>query len=201
MKDLIQRLLVKASSVITPLISKVHSPWSKKLIHAYDYREAMKKNLPIGSVILTRTLGELSDPFIPGFWSHVAIYLGDGFVMEATTHGVVKTDIIDVLLTKDYAAAFVPLFALPEQMVAASKFAASQEGKAYDFEFATSDIQKFYCSELVYWAYEQAMNGEPEFTLRKVLGRDTVAPSDFAEAKDKWLCVWRSKSCQGVIAC
>jgi len=54
-----------------------------------------------------------------------------------------------------------------------------------------SDIEKFYCSELVYFAYDKAVQHSP-FKLRTTLGRETVTPQDFYNAKKKFKQIWHS---------
>lgn len=138
-------------------------------------------------------MGELTNFFIDGYFKHVAILTDRGTVIEATTHGVIETDLIDFLLRKDYFAVYLPLFADLDQMIAACEFAKAQVGKAYDYEFATSDIKSFYCAEIIYTAYQTAVGDSP-FTLRPRLGQLTVLPNDVADAKSKWQKVYHSRS-------
>jgi uncharacterized protein YycO len=92
---------------------------------------------------------------------------------------------------KDQIMALKPRFATSQQMLKTAQLCREQLGKAYDFEFASSDISKFYCSELITWAYNKICPNFP-FKTREVMGRDTVLPSDFPNASDKWAIVWAS---------
>lgn len=185
-------MLVHLVSTITQFALRFHK--SPKKISGKDYR-SFGESFPIaGSVLVTLTDGEVGNYFIPDYWSHVAIYTGEGTVIEATaTGGVVETDLIDFMLRKDYVVAVEPKFASISQMKQAVEHARTQIGKGYDFEFNYSDVESFYCSELVYWSYLQVIPSSP-FTLREILGVMSVIPSDFVNAVEHWNKRWQSTS-------
>jgi uncharacterized protein YycO len=133
---------------------------------------------------VTRTEGELTNLFIPGYWSHCAVYVGGGFVMEAIGKGVAKTDLTDFLMGKDHAMILRPLFANDAQMAKAAAWSLTQEGLPYDYEFEGGS-KKFYCAMLYYAALKVGMDGQSPFTLRETWGVQTVTPDDFPNAKDK----------------
>lgn len=190
MKDFLQRALLKTVSKLTRLSSRIYVPFSRKLIRAAHYH-AIRYKIKPGTVLLSRIEGEFSSMVIPGFWTHVGI-VGDNLtVIEAATHGVKETDLIDFMLKKDHVCALDPLFADSEQMIKAMLKIKEQIGKPYDFSMNQSDIKSFYCSELVYFGYREAVDQSP-FTLRTTLGRHTVTPQDFFDAKAKFKQVWHS---------
>lgn len=190
MKDFLQRSILKIVSFCSKFMSKIHSPWTHKKMSAAHYHSIRFKINP-GTVLLSQTDGEFSNLFIPGFWSHAAIVSENLTVIEATSHGVVETDLIDFIMKKDTVVALEPLFADADQMIQAMVVAKLQMGKSYDFELNRTDIEKFYCSELVYFAYDKAVQHSP-FKLRTTLGRETVTPQDFFDAKKKFKQVWHS---------
>lgn len=191
MLDAIRRTLLAASVPFTKRLGKVHSPFSHKEISGMHYMDAKTKLIP-GQVLLTRTEGELTTAFIPGFWTHGAIYAGDGWVIEAIGAGVVKTDLVSFMMTKDVMAACTPLFATTEQRQAAVAWAVKQLGDPYDYDFISGN-KAFYCFELTYAAYQEATGKASPWQLRKTLGVDTVIGDDFEKAKDKWLFGWDSR--------
>ena len=188
----IQRNLLKLASHFSQKIAKVYMPFSRKKIEQDDY-EHMLAVLKVGDVISTKTRGELSNLFIPGFWSHVGIYAGGGKVIEATTHGVVETNLAWFLFGKDYCAVSRPNFLNDDQKWLAVDFCKRQVGKPYDFSFNTSDIDKFYCSEIVFHAFKFVL-GQSPFKLKVVLGQETIAPSDFYDASKLFYKIYLSKS-------
>jgi uncharacterized protein YycO len=192
MKDLLQKFLLQNAGKLSRAISKVHAPWTRKLVTEEDFL-AMDKLLKIGDVISTKTNGELSNPFVPGFWGHVGVYVGNGMVVQATTHGVISTHLAWFLKDKDYCAVSRPNFLSEDQCWLVADYCKQQVGKQYDFSFNTSDIEKFYCSELYYSAIKFVI-GESPFKLKKILGQETVAPSDFYEATKLFVRIFKSKS-------
>lgn len=192
----IQRILLNITEFASMRIGKIHMPGSRKLITSKDYR-SIKPFLRPGMVILSYTRGEFSNWFIPGDWAHAAFIVDSTTVIEATTHGVVKTDLTDFMFKKDFIILLEPLFATELQMNEAVKIALSMEGLPYNYrmEYSASgtNIKGFYCSELLTYAFKKACSFMP-FTLRKILGIMTVAPGDFYEAKDKFKLVWESES-------
>ena len=104
-------------------------------------------------------------------------------------------------MRKDYAVVLRPLFAKEADMWMAAHMASKQLGKPlgksknfpHDFNFNLTDIKSFYCSELVWWAYNKAMGVSP-FKPREIFGHRTIAPQDFLDAKKKFRVVLASES-------
>jgi len=168
---------------LTKFIGRLHSPYSRKKIRKLDVDKALAVLKP-GMGFVTRTEGELTNSFIPGFWSHVGIYVGDEWVMEAVGKGVVKTHLIDFMMSKDQVLILVPLFANAEQLQKAARWAIAQEGLPYDYEFEGGS-KKFYCAMLYYAALKEGMDGASPFTLRKTWDVETVTPDDLPAAREK----------------
>lgn len=167
-------------------------PFSRKKFTGKDFWE-FKETIEAGDIISTRSEGELSNVFIPGFFGHVGIVASSTTIIEATTHGVVETDIYSFLLGKDYVAISRDKFLSPDQKVAMNAWLKKQLGKPYDFEFTTSDITKFYCSELAYAGFKEVTGSSP-FKLKKVLGQETIDPSDFFMSNRLFKTVWMNEA-------
>ena len=176
---------------MSPYFGKVHFPFSRKLITSKDYR-ACKSVMKNGMILVTSTRGELTTLLIPGFFSHVGSIISQNEIIEATGHGVVKTDLIDFLLSRDYAVLLKPKWLCDKQMEDAAKIAESMEGRGYDYEFS-SDSTQFYCSELAMYSYKQVDPNSP-LELRNRMGQLTFIPEDFWRAGDKFDIVWTSES-------
>lgn len=195
----LRRWLLKLSLPMTKAIGKMHAPLSHRLIHAADYRQAMEVLKP-GMPLISRCRAELSNVPIPGFYTHAAIYIGNGVVIEAVGQGVKRTDLIDFMMTKDYVCILTPTFANPTQMDLAVSWAISIIGSQYDYLFEISKgVEKaFYCAELISWSYAMAMKPLPcPFVLRETLGVQTVIPQDFYDAVTKFNVVWESQKGAG----
>lgn len=164
-----------------------HLPFTHKLVTGLDYYR-IEELLQPGDIFLTRIRGELTSLIIPGYFSHAAIYapIGTGqvneYVMEAEGPGVLQTDLVSFLLSKDIVIVLRPKLAANVNAKAAD-FATVQRGLPYDyaFHFHMTNQKAFYCSELVWWSYAQACSGAGcpcPFIPVDQLGVRTVAPDD-----------------------
>lgn len=190
MIDRIRRGILHAAYPLVRAAGKAHAPWTHKKLHAVDVDEAFACMKP-GDTIVTYTYGEFTNLVIPGRWKHVAMYVGEGMVVEAKDPCVRISDIYDFLMTKDYACAVrpdVPSDYLQQAVVIASGLI----GKPYDYFFELYRDRPnpaFYCAELPYWCYAEAMPEFP-FTLREVMGVATVKPDDYFKADKLFGRVW-----------
>lgn len=180
---------------LTKLLGKAHAPFAHKWITGADYY-ALKPKLKPGMALLTKTRGELTNLFLPGDWTHAAMYLGDNLVVEAVGKGVTVTDLVSFMVTKDFVMARRPKFLDDEGMALAAQMAESKVGLPYDWEMRSipdaltgDDVRQetdkaFYCSKLDWWGYNEAHKhifGKPApFELRDTWGVPVVTPADIA---------------------
>lgn len=129
--------------------------------------DAIPKNLDLtlreGDLLLCRS------PFsrVPGFWTHVGMYVGNEQVVEAVYEQEVKEVIISPLSQwnwpqKTCVEALSVVAADNEIRTRAVSFALSQVGKSYDSCLweKNPNEDSWYCSELVWAAYFNASNGK-----------------------------------------
>jgi uncharacterized protein YycO len=190
MKDFFQVLLLRTTTFMSKTIAKVYMPFTRKRLSSKNYRE-LKSLMMVGDVLVSRVDGELSSVFIPDFWTHAGIIKDENTVVEATTHNVIETDLIDFVMKKDYVALLRPSFCTPIEREFAAFEATQQLGKPYDYGMTYSGVESFFCSELVYYCYSVAVKHNP-FKLNRILGKTTVIPSDFYNAKDKFDLVYEA---------
>ena len=135
-----------------------------------------------GDILISREDLKLTNVFIPGFWSHVAIYVGkakfDETVVEAIGKGVVQTPFVQWVLQKDHVAVLRFKDAAFEEALTAAHFAILQEGKPYDYQIQPG-TKAWYCAELAWGAYDHSMNGKCPLKPKKVLGVDAITPESF----------------------
>lgn len=145
-------------SFLKPFIifwGKLHFPFTHKKItgkHYYQWRDKIE----IGTVFLTKTRGELSNLINPTELKHAAIYVGKiksdeiCYVQEALGSGVVYTDLVSFLTSKDLVVGLKPKFIREvngfDYMI--HEAARLYHGKPYDYLF-NKDGKAFYCFELV----------------------------------------------------
>lgn len=109
---------------------------------------------------------------LPSFASQPAILQAAGHphvIIEAVSEGVVFSSLEHSIGGGDAACAMRPRLP-PEQIREAIARAFSHVGKPYDFEFDFFSTDKLVCTELVFRAYDGAI----QFPLVEVLGRKTM---------------------------
>ena len=155
-----------------------------------ELRFTTEKMLQPGDFIVTRHDDAMSNLFLPGFWPHASLYLGnsgqrsdldlppihhpEANVLEAKKDGVLFRH-LDETLSVD---AFVVLRPRLENhfLKEALTRAISHEGKLYDFVFDFRKADKLVCSEVVYRAYHGV--GPVSFELVKRSGKLVLSAED-----------------------
>jgi len=167
-------------------------------------RDALGPLLEPGDVIITRKEYAATNYFLPGFWPHAILYLGDGEalaslglhehanmrprwqrlleidrdeprrVLEAMADGVRLRSMLSAF-SVDAVAVIRPQLTLAERAQAIGR-GLFHEGKPYDFDFDFSRSHRLVCTEVVYRSYEGI--GGLEFALTPRAGRLTLAAED-----------------------
>ena len=162
--------------------------------------EEARGKLRPGDLILVRRNGYPSNLFMPGFWTHSALYVGTaadlkelgiatqplvakhlrrdeegGAVIEAVSEGVIFTT-LEHAIHADYAAVLRPRQSKEKRALAIVR-AFDQVGKPYDFDFDFSKPDRLICTELLCLAYK----GMLTFELTRVMGRDTLPAVGIAQ--------------------
>jgi len=116
-----------------------------------------------GDIILTRRNGYVSNYFIPGYWTHSALYIGtsgekhvynDHVVIEALSEGITCRTLKKTLQV-DAFIILRPLISNIE-IDKAIENACVHIGKPYDYDFDFNTLDKIGCSELIYLSYRHA---------------------------------------------
>ena len=168
---------------------------------ALDY---LVRRLKTGDVLFTRTEHKVTTALLPGFFAHVAIYLGKaedlkrlglhkvpavqkawarlsqpseyGYVLEAKHAGVIVQP-LEKCLECDHVLALRPA-RLPGGAKALVSNAFEHYGKPYDFDFDFGRTSHVVCTELVYRPMHN--QGPYSFQLVKRMGRYTLTVDDIA---------------------
>ena len=169
-----------------------------------DIRAALAPLLEPGDVIITRKQYAATNYFLPGFWPHAILYLGEleelaelGLhehenmkprwqrlqaldageprrVLEAMADGVHLRSMLSAH-SVDGAAVIRTRLPLPQRLEAIGR-GLFHEGKPYDFDFDFTRSSRLVCTEVVYRSYEGI--GGLEFPLTPRVGRLTLAAED-----------------------
>ena len=166
--------------------------------------ERLRSLLRPGDVMIVRKEYAVTNYFLPGFWPHAALYLGeieaiqqlgldqhehvkerwcklvelnapdDHRVLESMKDGV-HIRPIQSPLESDAIVVIRPQLA-PRDVVDALGRAMFHEGKPYDFDFDFTRSECLVCTEVVYRGYEGV--GGVQFQLTRRSGRLTLSAED-----------------------
>lgn len=166
----------------------------------------LRSLLRAGDVLITRHDDAMSNLFLPGFWPHAALYIGDaneraelGLAPRLSDdvsddHGVRKYHFLEakkdgVLLRPIEETLHVDAFMIlrpkleREHRVEALSRALSHEGKLYDFMFDFRMADRLACTEVIYRSYHGV--GEEDrpvsFELKRHSGRPCISAEDLIE--------------------
>lgn len=157
-------------------------------------RQQVRGCLVPGDVLVVRKDFALTNYFLPGYWPHAALYLGeaqsrqDGSlnwqqihekagaadVLESMRDGVLLRS-IESPFGSDSVVVLRPQLT-PEQVADGLVRALTHQGKPYDFGFDFRRSDRLVCTEVVYRAYDGL--GELRFPLVSRAGRPTLSGSD-----------------------
>ena len=113
------------------------------------------KLLKRGDVVLVGGLRRFSSLIIKGQVTHAMLYVGNKRFVHAVCDGVESDSLTTIFREYDTLIILRPKTTSKEKINKAIKFTLDKIGTPFDYEF-TTDKQKFYCSELVLRALDQA---------------------------------------------
>lgn len=172
-----------------------------KLLKEKDFIKTITQKLKPLDVILEKTPFKLTDKFIPGYWGHAAIYVGNetqlkelglwenpfiikhqkaikkgACIIEAIRSDVDLRRLNQFTNIDDYAhirlKSELSLDKKREMIISAF----AQIGKKYDFRFDVESSKKLVCTELLYITFEDV-----DFSTSKNFGRNTISTDKIAE--------------------
>ncbi|MCF8362283.1 MAG: hypothetical protein K9G70_06625 [Prolixibacteraceae bacterium] len=136
------------SKIVASVISMSHlEPHPEKYIH---------KLMPLlekGDIICQKSGNRLSDKFIPGYFGHVAIYLGDSLFAEVILNGTVISKPLKFAEGDTYLIIrHKNLTPVREERVV--NLTMAQMDKKYDFQYDAESPNELTCAELIYIVYD-----------------------------------------------
>ena len=122
-------------------------------VKGHDMRKILDCLQP-GDVLLRTYNHYLGSIFVPGYWSHAALYVGDDSVIHMLGHGVCKEDILTFMRCDGIAV--LRCSRKPELVIPAIAKAKAylEAGTDYDYGFIRGDTS-LYCSEMIYHCYDK----------------------------------------------
>jgi hypothetical protein len=194
------------------VVSEMRQPFVKsagegKRVHA-DVLTELKPMLRAGDVLITRHDDAMSNLFLPGYWPHAALYIGDAeerralglsiseprlelepkdeavagyHFLEAKKDGVLLRSIEETLHV-DAFMVLRPQLAR-EHLIEALSRGLTHEGKLYDFMFDFRVADRMACTEVIYRTYHGIGDDDHAvcFELKKHSGRPCISAEDLIE--------------------
>lgn len=141
-------------------------------------------------LVLMRSPNHLTNKFIPGYFGHVGIWLGNNFVErylikpfeKHRKDGVGMVEVLrsglQISTLKEFADGEIFLVMRPENLTRKQKQSIlfnirKQLTKGYDFNFDIESPEAITCTELVYLTYDYV-----EWRIRYTMERYTISPDD-----------------------
>lgn len=162
----------------------------------------LKPLLRAGDVLITRHEDAMSNLFLPGYWPHAALYIGDAqerdqmglrlpkpsneemgglHFLEAKKDGVLLRPIEETL----HVDAFMVLRPQlrRELLIEALSRGLTHEGKMYDFMFDFRQANRLACTEVIYRTYHGIGEDADRvcFELKRHSGRPCISAEDLIE--------------------
>lgn len=123
-------------------------------LNNWDFIRALRR-LEKGDIALVGGLRRFSSLVIGDVVTHALIYVGRRTFVHSIADGVETVGLHDVYSEYDTMVILRPDPSHKHTIEKAVSYAFAQIGKPYDFDFE-KDAEKFYCSELVYYAFKHA---------------------------------------------
>jgi len=156
-----------ASKLVVSVINKLHlKPKPEK------YIPRLMPLLEPCDIICQKSRGRLSDKFIPGYFGHAAIYLGDSSFAEAIVDGAVISN------PYKFAEGDTYLIIRHKKLTSEQKeqiidLVMAQLGKKYDFLYDSESPNEVTCAEMIYLVYDFI-----DWETDRIAGRYMITPDN-----------------------
>lgn len=203
-RDLLFRAMYGLQKVVSQFLSEKYTQFGHHPALPPPVDEQVRSQLAPGDVLITRKEFALTNYFLPGFWPHAALYVGqemelqeskladdfmylswlptfrdcgppgEGRVLEALKDGV-RLRGVSTPLTCDAVALLRPKLTRSDIDDALAR-GFHFVGRPYDFDFDFSRSDRMVCTEVVYRSFEGL--GGLAFSLIRRAGRLTLSAED-----------------------
>jgi uncharacterized protein YycO len=145
-----------------------------------EIRKSILEVIQPGDIFITRKEYALTNYFLPGYWPHASLYLGDSTnhkVLESLKDGV-KVRPIESAFSVDSIVILRPQIS-KEEVDKAIKRGLSHKGKPYDFDFDFKRSDRLVCTEVIYRCFDGI--GNIHFELNDNFGRKNFTTDEMLQ--------------------
>jgi uncharacterized protein YycO len=181
----VRTILLNASIPIQKIMQKMHPPEAQTTV---EMAQIALQYMRSGDCLCSREVWRFTSLFIPGFWTHSAVF---GFVndqpsvIEAIGEGVRIVPWLDWVIEMNNWCVLRPTGTTEHQGQETFRYAQTKIGEPYNYMFSPK-ARGFWCSGLTYWCWSMTGRwGGDVFTRRLTWGEWVVTPDDFYEASKK----------------
>lgn len=135
-----------------------------------NHQREIINTLKPGDVLLKRYDHYLGSLVIPGYWSHIGLYVGNDRIIHMLRKGIVNEDILTFLRADDIAILRCNDHRVIEEAIERG-YKLLEKKKPYDYDFETDYGKRYYCTEMVSDCY-----GKLDFGKKK---DEIIYPDDF----------------------
>ncbi len=169
--DRVNEAEYKTENFFSQIFGQVAGAFHGKIDKEFQAK-ALKSNLQEFDLVFLKSMTHLTEKFIPGYFGHVGIYLGNNLMIEAPRSGV------RICTTEEFSEGEIFLVMRPLQLTEIQKeylrkAVKNQRGKKYDFTFDAQSPDRVVCSELICLIYDFI-----DWQFNRRAGRYTVSPDD-----------------------
>lgn len=150
-------------------------------INGVDSRNILNVLRP-GDILLRRYDHYVAGLFIPGYFTHTSIYVGDNNVIHMLGDGICKEDILTFLRCDDIIVLRHSDLTKTENAIKKA-YEYLSEKIQYDYDFNFQLQNRFSCTELIDCCYDHI-----EFSSKKM--DNIISPDDFLNVKEL-VTIWK----------
>ena len=183
MNKIIEKLTKLIGEWRYPILIKKYIP---------DSIDNIIENIPVGSIILTRTEGYISNclqSLMGSYWTHSSIVIDKKNIIEAVGIGVRKASIESLIYQSDSFAILTLKNMDQKELHHIRGVACTMLDKPYDYKFDLSNNKYVYCSEIIYHCLKDIR----KLYLKKRLGELSFSPQDIYNANRLFKIIYECK--------
>lgn len=154
-----------ASEVFSRIIAMMHAK-----PHPEQNTGRLMPYLKKWDIIIQKSPRRLTDKFIPGFFGHAAIYMGDSLFVEGIQKGIIISNPKHFAEGNSFLVIRMNEIS-PAQEKRIKQLIQGQIGKKYDYNFNAGYPDKLTCTELVFFVFDQVL-----WQRKKTMGICTMYP-------------------------